>query len=52
MRKNVLVQDIQDKEEEANFDEVKLRTYEKDRLKYCFALIECDSVQTADSIYR
>lgn len=34
-----------------DFDPIKLRKYEKDRLKYYYAIIECDSKQTAEHIY-
>jgi hypothetical protein len=39
-------------EEEAAFNNIKLREYEKQRIKYCYAVIECNSKQTADEIYK
>lgn len=34
------------------FDQKKLRMYEKERLKYCYAVIDCDSKKTADEVYK
>ena len=34
------------------FDPIKLRRYEKDRLKYYYAIIECDTKETAEHIYN
>jgi hypothetical protein len=37
---------------EGDIDPVKLRKYERERLRYYFAIIECDSAQTARNIYE
>ena len=33
-------------------DPILLRKYEKDRLKYFFAVITCDTARTADAIFN
>jgi len=37
--------------ENEDIDPIKLRQYEKDRLKYYYAIIDCDSVRTAKTLY-
>ena len=45
---------IKDRQESENdgFDEARLRQYEKDRLTYFYAVVECDSKETADEIFK
>ena len=44
---------LKDQQQEQNvFNDDKLRRYEKERLKYYYAVIECDNKNTADQIYR
>ena len=41
----------QDSDEEDGLDQDKLREYELQRLKYYFAVVECDSVETGQLLY-
>jgi hypothetical protein len=43
---------VKGNDENLDVDPEKLRKYELDRLKYYYAIIECDSAETADSIHK
>lgn len=38
--------------QESGLDEVKLRKYERERMKYYYAVADCDSVATAEAVYQ
>jgi len=42
---------VYDENTTTDIDPVKLRKYERDRLKYYYAVIDCDSVATAKHLF-
>ncbi|KAJ2851140.1 pre-rRNA-processing protein esf1 [Coemansia brasiliensis] len=45
---DLIKEQVKDNEE---FDQVALRKYEMEKMKYYFAVVECDSIETAKAIY-
>jgi hypothetical protein len=50
--KSIYDNDDEEEEENKEIDMEKLRAYEKNKLKYYYAVVECDSKSTADHLYK
>jgi hypothetical protein len=51
-KRNIVEENKRLQDEERGFDEIELRKYQLERLKYFFAIVECDSVETAATLYK
>ena len=51
-KRNIVEENKRLQAEEKGFDEIELRKYQLERLKYYFAIVECDSVETAATLYK
>ena len=46
------MEDLDDVEDMDDVDMEKLRAYEVAKLRYYYAIVECDAIETANSIYK